>query len=108
MATSGWDLAISPSGVPMSPSRRSARTVSVNMRTPVWSLGATSSSITCMIEGTPAITITLPSQKPGAADTLLSTRSAPAGMRVMRLRASLSSPPVLARRSRRIAIARGS
>jgi len=30
------------------------------MRTTILSLGATSSSIACMIEGTPAITITLP------------------------------------------------
>ena len=44
-----------------------------------------------MIDGTPAMTMTLPSQKPGAADTLLSTSSAPAGMRVMRMRASLIS-----------------
>jgi hypothetical protein len=61
----------------MSPSRASARTISENMRTLVLSLGATSSSIACMIEGTPAITITLPIQKPGAPDTLLRTRSAP-------------------------------
>jgi hypothetical protein len=33
-----------------------------------------------MIEGTPAITITLPIQKPGAPDTLLRTRAAPLGM----------------------------
>jgi hypothetical protein len=55
----------------MSPSRASARTVSESMRIPVSSLGATSSIIACMIEGTPAITITLPIQKPGAPDTLL-------------------------------------
>ena len=54
------------------------------MRTPILSLGATSSSIACMIEGTPAITITLPIQKPGAPDTLLRMRSAHLGMRVMR------------------------
>ena len=41
-----------------------------------------------MIEGTPAITITLPIQKPGAPDTLLRMRSAPLGMRVRRRRAS--------------------
>src|SRR5256885_14817619 len=63
----------------MSPSRASARTVSESMRTPVSSLGDTSSSIACMIEGTPAITITLPIQKPGAPDTLLRMRSAPLG-----------------------------
>ena len=42
-----------------------------NMRTPILSLGATSSSMACMIEGTPAITITLPIQKPGAPDHLV-------------------------------------
>jgi hypothetical protein len=48
------------------------------------------SSIACMIEGTPAITITLPIQKPGAPDTtLLRMRSAPLGMRIMRRRASV-------------------
>src|SRR2546423_6221811 len=50
----------------MSPSRASARTVSESMRMRILSLGATSSSIACMIEGIPAITITLPIQKPGA------------------------------------------
>jgi hypothetical protein len=42
-----------------------------------------------MIEGAPAITMTLPIQKPGAPDTLLRMRSAPLGMRVMRRRASV-------------------
>ena len=46
-----------------------------------------------MIEGTPAITITLPIQKPGAPDTLLRTSFAPLGMRVMRRRASFISAP---------------
>ena len=59
----------SPSCIPISPSRASARTVSESMRTPILSLGATSSSIACMIEGTPVITTTLPIQKPGAPDT---------------------------------------
>jgi hypothetical protein len=74
---------------------RIARTVSESMRTLVLSLGATSSSIACMIEGTPAITITLWIQKPGAPDTLLRTRSEPLGIRVMRRRAWLrrSSSP---------------
>ena len=53
--------------------------VSDSIFTPVLSFGATSSSIACMIDGTPAITMTLPIQKPGAPDTLLSTRSAPCG-----------------------------
>ena len=45
--------------------------------TPVFSFGATSSSIACMIDGTPAMMMTLPIQKPGAPDTLLATRAAP-------------------------------
>src|SRR5664279_1833157 len=65
------------------------------------------STIACMIDGTPAITITLPIQKPGAPDTLFATRSAPFGMRAMRSRASFSSPPILAMRSLRISTARG-
>ena len=75
----------------MSPSRQSARTVSDSILMPVFSVGATSSSIACMIDGTPAITCTLPMRKPGAADTLLRMRSAPAGMRAMRSRASFRS-----------------
>jgi hypothetical protein len=43
---------------------------------------ATSSSIACMIEGTPAITITLSIQNPGAPDTLLRMRSAPLAIHV--------------------------
>jgi quercetin dioxygenase-like cupin family protein len=69
---------------------------------------ATSSSIACMIEGTPAITITLPIQKPGAPDTLLRMRSAPLGMRVRRRRASFISAPVVFTHSCRMASARGS
>ncbi len=61
-----------------------------------------------MIEGTPAITITLPIQKPGAPDTSLRTRSAPFGMRVIRMRASLISLPVALSHSCRMASARGS
>ena len=87
---------------------RSARTVSESMRTPVLSLGATSSSIACMIDGTPAITITLSIQKPGAPDTLLWMRSAPLGIRVMRRRASFISAPVVFSQSFRMASARGS
>ena len=52
-----------------------------------------------MIDGTPAITITLPILKPGAPDCLFSTRSAPAGMRAMRSRASFISTPRAAKRS---------
>src|SRR5262249_50636832 len=75
---------------------------------PILSLGATSSSIACMIEGTPAITITLPIQKPGAPDTLLRIRSAPLGRRVMRRRASFISAPVVFTHLCRMASARGS
>ena len=53
------------------------------------------------------MTMTLPIQKPGAPDTLLATSAPPSGMRVMRMRASLSSPPILARRSFRMATASG-
>ncbi len=60
-----------------------------------------------MTEGTPAITITLPIQKPGAPDTLLGMSVPPSGTRAMRRRASLSSPPILAMRSFRIATASG-
>src|SRR5262245_52691546 len=97
-----------PSCIPMSPSRASARTVSESMRTLTLSLGATSSSIACMIEGTPAITITLPIQKPGAPDTVLRIRSAPLGRRVMRRRAAFISAPVVFTHSCRMASARGS
>jgi hypothetical protein len=40
---------------PMDRSRRPVRTVSESMRTPILSLGATSSSIASRIEGTPGI-----------------------------------------------------
>ena len=42
--------------------------------------GATYSSIACMTCGMPAMTMTLPIRKPGAAEILLSTSSAPAGI----------------------------
>ena len=51
-----------------------------------------------MIAGTPAITMTLPIQKPGAPDTLLATRSAPlrdarhAHARLVELAAGLGQP----------------
>src|SRR5208337_3388278 len=108
IATPGLALAISSSWVPISLSRALARILSESMRMPVLSLGAASSSIACMIEGTPAITITLPIQKPGAPDTWLRTRSAPLGMRVIRLRASLISAPVALSHACRMASARGS
>ena len=78
------------------------------MRAPVLSFGVTYSSIVCMMCGTPAMTMTLPIQKPGAADTLLSTSSAPAGTRVMRMRASFIVPPVCVTRAVMISTARGS
>ncbi len=59
-----------------------------------------------MIVGTPAMTWTLPSEKPGAFDTEFSISSAPAGMRAIRSRASLSWS--LGIRSRSNATARGS
>ena len=92
----------------MSPSRTSPLMVSDSIFTPVCSIGVAASSIACMIDGTPAITITLPMRKPGAPDCLFSTRSAPAGMRAMRSRASFISTPRAANRSFMIATARGS
>src|SRR5580698_6906307 len=86
----------------MSPSRQSARTLSDSIRVPVLSCGVTYSTIACMTLGMPAITMTLPIQKPGAADTLLRTSSPPSGTRVMRMRASFMTPPVEATRSRMI------
>ena len=59
-----------------------------------------------MMRGTPAITITLPMKKPGARETGLSTRSAPAGMRAMRSLAGVRSASLS--RSRSMARARGS
>ena len=50
----------------MSLLRASERTVSESMGTPILSLGATSSSIACVIEGTPAIKMRLPIRKPRA------------------------------------------
>ena len=91
MMVSGCALAISRKGPPMSPSRALARTVSDSMRTPDFSFGATMSIIACMMEGTPAMTMTLPSLKPGARMVALWISSAPSGMRAMRSRASLRS-----------------
>ena len=50
------------------------------------------SIIACMIEGTPAITMTLPILKPGARMVALWISSAPSGIRAMRSRASFNSP----------------
>ena len=60
----------------------------------------------CMMAGTPAITITLPSMKPGAFEMSLRIRSAPSGMRAMRRRASFRSSGLI--RCSSISIARGS
>ena len=76
----------------MSPSRALARTDSDSIRTPDFSFGATMSIIACMIEGTPAMTMTLPILKPGARMVALWISSAPSGIRAMRSRASFSSP----------------
>jgi len=64
------------------------------MRTPILGLGATSYNIARIIEGTPAITIISPIQKPDAPDILL-TSSASLGMRLIRRRASFISAPVV-------------
>ena len=52
----------------MSPSRELPRTDSDSIRTPDCSVGATISIIACMIDGTPAMTMTLPILKPGRQD----------------------------------------
>ena len=49
------------------------------------------SIIACMIEGTPAMTMTLPILKPGARMVALWISSAPSGIRAIRSRASLRS-----------------
>src|SRR4030088_188569 len=95
MMVSGCALAISRKGPPMSPSRALARTESDSIRTPDFSLGTKLSIIACMIEGTPAITMTLPILKPGARMVALWISSAPSGIRAMRSRASFNSPAPL-------------
>ena len=59
-----------------------------------------------MMVGTPAMTMTLPIQKPGALETGLGTSSAPSGMRAIRSRASFRSSAFMYSRS--MARARGS
>ena len=54
------------------------------------------------------MTMTLPSMKPGATDTLFSTSSAPKGMRAMRMRAGVISTPRRLKLSRMGASARSS
>ena len=62
-----------------------------------------------MICGTPAMTMTLPIQNPGAAETLLSDQIG-AGRNARHAHARLVhlTPPTLAMRTRRISTARGS
>ena len=69
--------------------------MSDSIRTPDFSFGATMSIIACMIEGTPAMTMTLPILKPGARMVALWISSAPSGIRAMRSRASFNSPRAL-------------
>ena len=59
---------------------------------PPTSVGAIPSNIACMMEGTPAITWTLPIRKPGALLTGLSISVAPTGAFAMRSRAAFSCP----------------
>ncbi len=68
-----------------------AGTVTDRSLAPVLSVGTTLSSIAWKIDGTPAITWTLPILKPGATETGLSMWLAPTGMRAMRFLASLNS-----------------
>ena len=101
MIVSGCASAIARNGVPTSPSRQSARTDSDSIRVPDCSRGATISIIACMIEGTPAMVMTLPILKPGARMVALWISSAPSGMRAMRNRASFNSPGFLNRSLKR-------
>jgi hypothetical protein len=63
----------------MSPSPRSTRSDCDSIGGPPVSVGSTLASIASKIVGTPAMTCTLPSVKPGAAETGLSIRMAPSG-----------------------------
>ena len=90
---SGWAFWISASGPPIKPSPNGQCTVAESILVPVFSVGTTLSSMAWKIDGTPAMTWTLPMRKPGAIETGLSIWSAPRGMRAMRLRASLNSMP---------------
>ena len=77
----------------ISPSGRCRSMAADSIFLPVLRYLVAASSITCMMLGMPAMTITLPSMNPGAIDTLFSTNSAPKGMRAMRIRAGVSSTP---------------
>jgi hypothetical protein len=65
--------------VAMSPSPRSTRSDWDNIGGPPVRVGSTLASIASKIVGTPAMTWTLPSVKPGAAEIGLSIRMAPSG-----------------------------
>ena len=91
MMVSGWALRDRPQGAADVAFRALARTVSDSIRTPDFSFGAMMSIIACMIVGMPAITMTLPSLKPGARMVALWISSAPSGMRAIRSRASFKS-----------------
>ena len=69
---SGCAFWISPSGPPMMPSPNGHCTVADSSFVPVFSVGTTLSSMAWKIDGTPAMTWTLPMRKPGAIETGLS------------------------------------
>jgi len=66
-------------------------TDSESIRTPDFSFGATMSIIACMIEGTPAMTMTLPILKPGARMVRALDQFGAVGNPAMRSRASFRS-----------------
>ncbi len=76
----------------MVPSAMKPLTVRDRMGGPPTSRCFSPPNIACMIDGTPAMTKTLPIWKPGAVLTGLSIRLAPCGTWAMRSRASLSWP----------------
>jgi hypothetical protein len=79
METSGCAAARSPSAAAMSPSPRSTRSDWDSIGGPPVRVGSTLASIASKIVGTPAMTWTLPSVKPGAAEIGLSIRDGPIG-----------------------------
>ena len=83
-----------------------ASIVSISIFAPVSRRGTMSSSIACMIRGTPASTMTFSILKPGALEMEFCTSSAPTGRRAMRRRAALRSSGFSRSSSR--AMARGS
>ena len=81
-------------------------TVSESIRTPILSLGATSSSIACMIEATLAITITFADPEARRPRHLVEDEIRALGNAPMRRRASFISAPVVFTHSCRMARAR--